>query len=407
MKIYLVGGAVRDRLLGLSPTDLDYVVVGSSPQEMLDLGYKEVGADFPVFLHPETGEEYALARKEYKEGKGYKGFKCTFGPEVTLEEDLERRDLTINAMAESVGTKTIEIIDPFNGQEDLKKGIIRHTSDAFAEDPLRVLRAARFAARFSFVIDGSTRILMERLVNSGELNELTSERVWIEVEKALKDDNPTMFFKNLRMVGALKVILPELERLHNVPQPVKWHPEGDALTHTFIVLDNICKVTKDPVVRFAALCHDLGKGLTAWEDLPSHPGHELKSADMVKNIAKRLKLPSEYKDLAYISARFHLKVHKLKEMKPKKMLKLLKQTDAFRKPKRFRQFLDVCYADACGKVKQQQEVFYDQGEVLQTMLNAVNAIDNLSVIAGETRGHVIQQLIHNAQLSAIRTISNK
>jgi len=237
MKTYRVGGCVRDKLLGLIPNDIDYVVTGSTPQEMLDLGFKEVGVDFPVFLHPVTREEYALARTECKKGNGYKGFKCGFGSEVTIGQDLKRRDITINAMAEDLDTGLI--IDPFGGQDDLKKGIIRHTSDAFIEDPLRVLRVARFAARFSFVIDSSTIKLMGDLVRSGELNYLTPERIWIEIEKALKSNNPTMFFKNLRLVNALKVILPELENLYMVPQPIKYHPEGDALTHTFLVLDQI------------------------------------------------------------------------------------------------------------------------------------------------------------------------
>lgn len=398
MKFYKVGGCIRNKLLGLEPTDIDWVVVGSTPEKMLGFGFKEVGADFPIFLNPTTGEEYALARKEYKEGKGYKGFKCSFGPEVTLEEDLERRDLTINAIAEDPNTG--EYIDPFDGMKDLEKGIIRHTSDAFSEDPLRVLRAARFAARFGFMINAGTMVLIQQLVTTGELNHLTPERVWSEIEKALKTDNPKSFFTILRAVGALKVILPELEKLINVPQ---YHPEGDAFIHTMLVLDNIVNTTPDPVIRFAALTHDLGKGTTCKEDLPSHPTHELRSADIVRDIAKRFKIPNEYTGLAYIVAKYHLRVHKLREAKPKTVLKILNKCDAFRKPDRFHDFLMVCEADQAGKL---QKGKYEEKEVLSQILFNINKIDNRKIIGDETRGHVIQQLIHNAQLTQVCKVIN-
>jgi len=403
MKIYGVGGMVRDSLLGLVPNDFDYVVCGSTPEEMLSLGYKEVGADFPVFLHPTTGCEYALARKEYKIGHGYKGFKCSFGPEVTIEEDLERRDLTINAMAVDLDDNN-KLIDPFGGEKDLKNGVIKHTSEAFVEDPLRVLRAARFAARFKFKITPDTMTLMTELVNSGELNELTPERIWIEVEKALKTDHPGLFFKNLDIVGALRVIFPELERLYGVPQTEKYHPEGCAYIHTMLVLKAVCKMTNDAPTRFAALCHDLGKGTTPQEELPSHKGHELRSADMVREIATRWKIPKEYEDLAYIAARFHLKVHKLREMKPKKILKLIKQTNALRNTEMFNRFLKVCESDNLGKQRTEQ---YKEKEILLHMVCDILSLDNVAIINGETRGHVIQQLIHNAQLHVVRTISNE
>jgi tRNA nucleotidyltransferase (CCA-adding enzyme) len=402
MKVYLVGGAVRDSLLGIEPKDLDYVVVGSTPEKMLSYGFKEVGADFPVFLHPDSGNEYALARKEFKTGTGYKGFSCSFGPEVTIEEDLERRDLTINAMAQDL--ETSQIIDPFDGQEDLKNGIIRHTSEAFGEDPLRVLRAARFAARFKFNITPETMTLMAELVKSKELNELTPERIWIEVEKALKTDHPGLFFKNLDISGALRVIFPELERLYGVPQTEKYHPEGCAWTHTMLVLEAVCEMTNDTLTRFAALCHDLGKGTTPVEELPSHKGHELRSADMVREVAARWKIPNEYEDLAYIAARFHLKVHKLNEMKPKKILKLIKQTNALRNPEMFNRFLMVCEADNLGKQRTEE---YQEKKILNLMVYNIDSLDNVGIIGEETRGHVIKQLIHNAQLSVVRKISNE
>ena len=403
MKVYGVGGMARDSLLGVVPNDFDYIVVGSTPDEMISLGYKEVGADFPVFLHPITKAEYALARKEYRDGHGYKGFRCSFGPEVTLEEDLIRRDLTINSMAVDLEDNN-KIIDPFNGQEDLKNGIIRHTSEAFSEDPLRVLRAARFAAKFDFRIDLETRKLMKELVNSGELDHLTPERIWIEIEKALKTDNPKVFFEYLKWTGALKVIFPELEKLEGIPQTKKYHPEGCALTHTYMVLEEVCKMTNDAPTRFATLCHDFGKSTTPVDELPSHKGHELRSADMVREVAARWKIPKLYEDLAYIAARFHLKVHKLKEMKPKKILKLIKQANGLRNPEMFNRFLKVCEADNLGKLRTEK---YEEKEVLLGMVYHITSLDNPTIIGNETRGHVIQQLIHNAQLHVVRTISNK
>src|SRR4030042_1567361 len=303
MEIYLVGGAVRDRLLGLPVKDRDWVVVGTTPEAMTALGYKIVGADFPVFLHPETKEEYALARTERKSGQGYKGFTVYAGPDVTLEQDLARRDLTINAMAEDA---TGRLIDPFHGAEDLKRGVLRHVAPAFAEDPLRVLRVARFAARFGYPGAHETLTLRRTLVEAGEMETLVAERVWSEIERPLGEKKPVRFFEVLRECGALQRLLPELDALFGVPQPPEHHPEIDTGVHTLKVLVQATGLSPDARVRFAALLHDLGKGTTPPEEWPKHRGHEERSVDLVRAVCQRLRTPNEYRDLALLVARYHL-----------------------------------------------------------------------------------------------------
>ncbi|HIE83027.1 MAG TPA: multifunctional CCA addition/repair protein, partial [Dehalococcoidia bacterium] len=311
MRVYKVGGAVRDKLLGLPVKDQDWVVVGSTPEELSELGYKPVGKDFPVFLHPDSKEEYALARTERKTAPGYKGFAFNTSTEVTLEEDLIRRDLTINALAEDDQSN---IVDCFNGQEDLKAGILRHISPAFIEDPLRVLRVARFAARFNFQVADETGKLMQTISDSGELDTLVAERVWTELERALNEKHPVRFFDVLRDCGALEKVFPEIDRLFGVPQPELHHPEIDSGIHTMMVLEQSCKLTEDPLIRFAVLAHDLGKGTTPKAQWPSHRGHEERSVKLIHILCDRYRIPGRYRELAVIVARHHLDCHRIKEM---------------------------------------------------------------------------------------------
>ncbi len=346
MKTYLVGGGVRDHLLGLAIKDRDWVVVGSSPKEMLAQGYQPVGKDFPVFLHPKTHEEYALARTERKSGKGYKGFTVYAAPDVTLEQDLERRDLTINAIAQAEdGT----LIDPFNGQQDLKDKILRHVSPAFIEDPVRVLRIARFAARFGFTIADETKQLIQQMVANKELTHLVPERVWQELSKALATEQPSLFFMALRDAGALKTLFPDIDRLFGVPQMKKWHPEVDTGIHVMMVIDQAAKLSDNITVRFAALCHDLGKGTTPIDILPHHYGHEERSIKLTKALCQRLRVPKDIESLALSVAEYHTHVHRLFEMKPKTILKVIEALDSFRRPERFEQYLLSSEADSRGR----------------------------------------------------------
>ena len=327
-------------------TDRDWVVVGSSPEKMLAQGFQPVGKDFPVFLHPSTHEEYALARTERKTAPGYKGFQFHAAEDVTLEQDLARRDLTINAIAQADdGT----LIDPYNGQQDIKDRILRHVSPAFTEDPVRVLRIARFAARFDFTIAEETQVLIKQMVNSGELDHLVPERVWQELEKALAADKPSRFFTSLRESGALKALFPEVDRLFGVPQPEKWHPEIDTGIHVMLVIDQAAKLTQDKIVRFAALCHDLGKGTTPADILPRHIGHEVRSIQLTRALCKRIKVPNNYQDMALKVAEYHTHVHLLFELKASTILKVLDALDAFRRPERFQQFLLAGEADSRGR----------------------------------------------------------
>lgn len=349
MKTYLVGGAVRDELLGYPFKEKDWVVVGATVDDMITAGYQQVGKDFPVFLHPKTKEEHALARTERKTAAGYKGFEVHASPEVTLEEDLIRRDLTINAIAKD---ETGEFIDPYDGITDINNKILRHVSDAFAEDPVRILRIARFMARYAhlgFSVASDTMVLMQNMVAAGEVDALVPERVWQEMEKALSERTPMSFIETLRECGALKRILPELDCLWGVPQPEEHHPEIDTGIHTMMVLEQACKLSDDPQVRFAALVHDLGKGTTPKDEWPRHINHEARGADIVKIVCQRLRIPNDYRDLAERTARFHLHYHRALELKPATVVKTLEQLDAFRKPERFEKFLLASEADARGR----------------------------------------------------------
>lgn len=347
MKTYVVGGAVRDRLLGLPGSDRDHVVVGATPDEMVALGYQPVGRDFPVFLHPDSHEEYALARTERKSGRGYKGFVVHAAPGVTLEEDLLRRDLTINAMAEDeAGT----LIDPCGGQRDLAARIFRHVSDAFAEDPVRILRVARFSARFAeFSVAGETQMLMRRMVEAGEVDALVPERVWQELARGLMEARPSRMFAVLRDCGALAKLLPEVDRLFGVPQPAEHHPEIDTGVHVMLVVDWAAAQGFDLPVRFAALTHDLGKGVTPPQFWPRHHGHEAKSVELVRAVCERLRVPADCRDLALIVARDHGNVCRAAELRPATLVELFERVDAFRRPERFEAFLQACECDFRGR----------------------------------------------------------
>lgn len=374
MKTYLVGGAVRDELLEYPYAEKDWVVVGTTPDEMLTRGYQRVGKDFPVFLHPDSKEEYALARTERKTSPGYKGFNVHATPDVTLEQDLLRRDLTINAIAKD---EAGGIIDPFNGLQDIHDKILRHVSPAFTEDPVRILRVARFAARYQhlgFCVADETMQLMKQMVEDGEADALVAERVWQEMEKALGERSPSRFIEVLRDCGALERILPELDRLFGVPQPEQHHPEIDTGIHTLLVLQQACKLSDDTDVRFAALMHDLGKGVTPLEEWPSHIEHEARGAEIVLDVCKRLRIPNEYRDLAERTARFHLHYHRALELKPSTVVKTLEQLDAFRKPERFEKFLLASEADARGRPGYENKSF-PQGSFFREAFKAAKQVD--------------------------------
>ena len=379
MKTYLVGGAVRDELLGYPHKEKDWVVVGATPEEMLAAGFQQVGKDFPVFLHPETKEEYALARTERKTSPGYKGFNVHATPDVTLEQDLLRRDLTINAIAKD---EAGEIIDPFNGLQDIQDKILRHVSPAFTEDPVRILRVARFAARYlhlGFIVADETMQLMKQMVEEGEVDALVPERVWQEMEKALGERSPSRFIEILRDCGALERILPELDRLFGVPQPEEHHPEIDTGIHTLMVLQQACRLSDDTEVRFAALMHDLGKGVTPESEWPQHIEHEARGADIVLDVCKRLRIPNEYRDLAERTARFHLHYHRALELKPSTVVKTLEQLDAFRKPRRFEKFLLASEADARGRPGHENKTF-PQGAFFRKAFEAAREVDIQSLV---------------------------
>ncbi|BCL76911.1 multifunctional CCA protein [Jeongeupia sp. HS-3] len=371
MQIYKVGGAVRDRLLNLPVKDTDWVVVGTTAGEMEALGYRAVGKDFPVFLHPKTQEEYALARTERKSGHGYKGFTVFADPGVTLEEDLARRDLTVNAMAEDEhGT----VIDPFNGQADLAARLLRHVSPAFVEDPVRILRLARFAARFGFDVAPETMDLMRQMVDAGEADHLVAERVWQELAKGLMTDTPSRMFTVLREAGALARVAPELDALWGVPQRADYHPEVDTGVHVMMVLDYAAAQHWPLTVRFAALCHDLGKPLTPNDVLPSHHGHEGRGVKIVEALCERLRVPAECRDLAVMVCRDHTHVHRARELRADTTLELFTRCDAFRKPARFDEFLDACLADARGRLNF-EACDYPQPAWLRLQLAAASAVN--------------------------------
>jgi tRNA nucleotidyltransferase (CCA-adding enzyme) len=374
MKTYLVGGAVRDKLLGRPVTERDWVVVGASPEHMQSLGYTAVGKDFPVFLHPHTREEYALARTERKTGHGYGGFSFYCGVEVTLEDDLIRRDLTINAMAED---EQGNIIDPYNGRDDLQQKLLRHVSPAFAEDPVRVLRVARFAARYyqyGFRVANDTIALMQSMVANGEVDHLVAERIWKETERALGEPNPEIFIQVLRDCHALERLYPEIDALFGVPQTATHHPEVDTGIHTLMSLQQAAKLSNNTCVRFATLLHDLGKGTTPQKEWPRHIAHEDRSLPLIKNLCERIAAPRDYKELALMVAQWHTHCHRAKELKPATVLKVLQSNDAFRRPERFLQFLLCCEADARGRTGFENRE-YPQADFFRSALDAARQID--------------------------------
>ncbi len=403
MQVYLVGGAVRDELLKRKFEERDWVVVGTTPEEMTRLGFRQVGREFPVFLHPQTNEEYALARLERKSGAGYRGFVTEFSPAVTLAEDLKRRDLTINAMARAAdGT----LVDPYGGQRDLDARVLRHVSEAFVEDPVRILRVARFAARFAhlgFRVAEDTLELMRSMVHSGEVRALVPERVWQECEGALGEAQPVAFFEILRACGALAEIFPEIDTLFGVPQPEKWHPEIDTGVHTFMVLDMAARLTPLPSARFAALTHDLGKAATPREKWPRHPGHEVASVRLVTELCARLRIPNDYRDLAVLVARHHGVVHRALELRPGTVLELLENTDAMRRPERFESFLLACEADARGR-KGLQDRTYAQADYMRRALAAVRALVPTAEEAATLPGPEIAQRLRERRLEALTAV---
>jgi len=406
MQTFLVGGAVRDKILKYPVTDKDWVVVGATPEKLIKKGYKPVGKDFPVFLHPETAQEYALARTERKSGKGYKGFEVFAEQSVTLEEDLIRRDLTINAMA---ADDNGDIVDPFNGQEDLKNKILRHVSPAFTEDPLRVLRVARFLARYfhlGFSIAPSTKELMTELAKSGELKALTPERVWTETARALSEKSPHIYFQTLRDCGALSDWFPEIDCLWGVPNPERWHPEIDTGVHTMMVLEQSALLSKDTITRFSALCHDLGKGITPKEEWPSHKGHEKAGVSIIETLCNRLRAPKEHCELAKIVSEFHLHLHKIEELKPKTIVKVLEKTDAFRKPKRFEKFLIACEADYRGRTGF-ENLPYPQSGIMKQAFNVCSEISTKEFIAEGYRGKQIGEKLHNERVKSVAMLVKK
>ncbi|MEL1263235.1 multifunctional CCA addition/repair protein [Pseudoxanthomonas putridarboris] len=406
MKTYLVGGAVRDRLLGLPPGDRDWVVVGATQAEMEAQGFRAVGRDFPVFLHPRTGEEHALARTERKSGRGYRGFVVDADPSVTLEEDLQRRDFTINAIAQEVRDDGSPgaLVDPYGGVADIEARVLRHVGPAFVEDPLRVLRAARFMARFAplgFTVAPETLALMQRIGDSGELDALVPERVWQELRKALASPRPSAFLSTLRACGALAVVLPEVDALYGVPQRAEYHPEVDTGAHQEMVSDMAARLAPgDSVIGFAALAHDLGKALTPADVLPRHIGHEHAGVKPVLALCERLKVPAEHRDLAVMACREHLNVHRLFELRDATVLELLVRCDAFRKPERIAQLALVCEADKRGRLGS-ADADYPQGPELVRLHHAALAVSARDVAGPDIAGPTIGEALKKARIAAI------
>ena len=402
MKMWMVGGAVRDALLGLPVNDHDWVVVGASPQELLDAGYVPVGKDFPVFLHPQTKEEVALARTERKSAPGYRGFTIHADPSVTLEEDLLRRDLTINAMAQGEdGT----LIDPHGGQRDLRDKVLRHVSTAFTEDPVRILRLARFAARFAdFQVAPETQTLMQQMVAQGEVDALVPERVWQELARGLMEQRPSRMFEVLRGCGALARLLPEVDRLWGVPQPPEHHPEVDTGVHLMLVLDMAARLKAPLTVRFACLGHDLGKGTTPADELPRHIAHEARSVKLVHAVCERLRVPTDCRELAETVAREHGNVHRSESLDAAAVMRLLERCDAWRRPQRFTELLLACECDARGRAGFEQQP-YPQRERLQRALDTALAVDTAAVsaqaLAQGRKGPAIGDAIRHARLAAV------
>ncbi|MCC7410526.1 MAG: multifunctional CCA addition/repair protein [Gammaproteobacteria bacterium] len=400
MKTYKVGGAVRDRLLGRAVADVDWVVVGATPEELIALGYKPVGRDFPVFLHPRTGEEHALARTERKIGRGHTGFSFDTAARVTLEDDLRRRDLTINAMAE---TEDGKLIDPHGGKRDLDTGVLRHVSPAFVEDPLRVLRVARFAARLGFTVAEETLALMRGISASGELGTLSPERIWSELERALGEQAPRRFVEVLRECGALAAVLPEIDCLFGVPQPERHHPEVDTGVHVLLALDQAARLSPDARVRFAVLVHDLGKGLTARDAWPRHVGHEDAGARMVETLCARLRAPRDFRELALLAARFHGHCHRAAELRPGTVVELIERTDALRRPERFELFLLACEADARGRAGRAERP-YPQAGRLRLARDAAAAVAAADLVAAGVTGAALGDKLRQRRIAAVAAV---
>jgi tRNA nucleotidyltransferase (CCA-adding enzyme) len=422
MQTYIVGGAVRDALLGLPVQDRDYVVVGASPQEMVAQGFLPVGKDFPVFLHPETKEEYALARTERKTAPGYHGFSVSAAADVTLEQDLARRDLTINSIAAyasntpasgQIDITRAQLIDPYGGQRDLKAKVLRHVTDAFREDPVRILRLARFAARFGdFSVAPETQQLMREMVRAGEVDALVPERVWQELARGLMEARPSRMFTQLRACGALQKLLPEVDCLWGVPQPAAHHPEVDTGVHLMLVLDMAARLPAPLEVRYACLCHDLGKGTTPPESWPKHIQHEERSVDLLRQVSARLRVPKDCTELAEVAAREHGNIHRSSEFSPAALVRLLERCDAFRRPDRFALALLACECDARGRAGLQEQPYPQRQRLLQALAAAqAVATDLIAVSAINTpasglndpthAGQRIAQAIHTARVHAV------
>lgn len=403
LKIYLVGGAVRDDLLGLPVKERDWVVVGATPADLLARGFQPIGKDFPVFLHPQTREEYALARTERKTAPGYHGFTVRTGTEVALEDDLLRRDLTINAMARDTQG---HLIDPYHGQRDLAARWLRHVSPAFAEDPVRILRVARFSARYvslGFQIAPETLTLMRDMVASGEVDALVPERVWAETVRALGEPHPAQFFDTLRACNALARIFPEIDRLFGVPQPVSHHPEIDTGVHTLMALGQAVRMQADVVTRFAVLVHDLGKGTTPPAEWPRHIGHEQRGADLVRGLCQRLRIPNMFRELGVLTARYHTHCHRALSLRPKTLLKTLMNVDALRKPQRFMHFLQACEADACGRLGLENRA-YPQALLLAQAQQAAAAISAHPLLAQGLTGMALAEALQQERLKMITEV---
>jgi tRNA nucleotidyltransferase (CCA-adding enzyme) len=401
VKTFLVGGAVRDALLRLPVKDRDWVVVGATPDNMLEQGYQQVGRDFPVFLHPRSREEYALARTERKNGKGYTGFVTQFAPDVTLEQDLQRRDLTINAIAQADDGS---LIDPYHGQQDLASRTLRHVSSAFNEDPLRVLRVARFAARFAhlnFRVADETQALMREMAESGELADLTAERVWKETEKALLTRNPQVYFQVLRDCGALQVLFPELDALYGIPAPIKWHPEIDTGVHALMTLTMSAVLSDELDVRFATLFHDVGKALTPPEKWPSHHGHGLAGVPIVEALCQRLRVPNQVRDLALIVTEFHDIVHTIERQSAESLVALFDRIDAWRKPDRVEKMALTSEADARGRAGL-ESMAYPQGDYLRQAFTLAQAVPTKDVVAAGFKGPAVREELTRRRVIAVQ-----
>jgi tRNA nucleotidyltransferase (CCA-adding enzyme) len=402
MEIYLVGGAVRDQLLNIKPLERDWVVVGSCPEEILKKGFKQVGKDFPVFLHPKTKEEYALARTERKQGRGYYGFVCNASAEVTLEEDLMRRDLTINAIAQD---EKGNLIDPFRGVEDLNNRILRHVSPAFVEDPVRVLRLARFAARFhslGFTVAEETRTLIYSMVRKGELEHLVPERIWQEWHKSLQENNSEVFFQTLRACGALKILFPEVDQLFGAPNTRAYHGEVDSGVHTLMVIREAALMSKDVSIRFAAAVHDLGKGVTSQANWPSQAGHDELGMRVIEKLCQRLRVPADLRKFAVLVSKYHLNIHRLFELRPGTIVKVLEGCDALRRPQQFLNLLTVCEADSRGKIS--DVLSYPQAELWRYILEKCSKLSASELIAKGYSGVAIKDQLHVLRVNCVTEI---